>query len=137
MSDQARWELADQKLPTPCRQTLESLQEHWEGLTCFLDDLRVPLENNGSERQVRGPALGRKNYYGSGALWSGRLAAMLFSLFSTLKLAQINARKWLRWYLESCAQNGGRAPADITPFLPWNLPLERRIETTLDPNDSS
>jgi len=137
MSDQARWELADQKLPTPCRQTLESLQEHWEGLTRFLDDLRVPLDNNGSERQVRGPALGRKNYYGSGALWSGRLAAMLFSLFSTLKLAKINARKWLRWYLESCAQNGGRAPADITPFLPWNLSLERRIETALDPDDSS
>ena len=40
---------------------------------------RIPLDNNASERQVRGPALGRKNYYGSGALWSGRLAATLFS----------------------------------------------------------
>jgi transposase len=63
-----------------CRTTLESLQEHWQGLTRFLDDRRIPLDNNSSERQVRRPALGRKNYYGSGALWSGLLAAMLFSL---------------------------------------------------------
>jgi transposase len=137
MYNQARFELADQKLPTPCRKTLESLQEHWDGLTRFLDDLRIPLDNNGSERQARGPALGRKNYYGSGALWSGSLAAMLFSLFSTLALAKLNVRKWLRWYLDSCAQNGGRVAPDITPFLPWNMSREKRIEMIVDPNDSS
>jgi transposase len=57
--------------------------------------LRIPLDNNASERQNRGPALGRKNYDGSGALWSGRLAAMLFSIFATLRLSKINVRKWL------------------------------------------
>ena len=88
MQAQAEAELADPKLPTPCRKVLESLQEHWAGLTRFVDDLRIPLDNNASERQARGPALGRKNYYGSGALWSGRLAAMLFSLFATLTLVQ-------------------------------------------------
>jgi len=137
MHDQVRSQLADQKLPAPCRTTLESLQEHWVGLTRFLDDRRIPLDNNRSERQVRGPALGRKNYYGSGALWSGRLAAMLFSLFATLRLTKINVRKWLTWYLESCAENGGRAPADITPHLPWSMPREKRTEMALDPNDSS
>ena len=62
---QADAELADPKLPTPCRKVLVSLQEHWDGLTRFVDDLRIPLDNNASERQARGPALGRKNYYGS------------------------------------------------------------------------
>ena len=88
MQTQAATELADPRLPTPCRNVLASLQEHWTGLTRFLDDLRIPLDNNASERRVRGPALGRKNYYGSGALWSGRLAAMLFSFFATLGLAK-------------------------------------------------
>ena len=77
------------------------------GLTRFVDDLRIPLDNNASERQARGPALGRKNYYGSGALWSGRLAAAMFSLLATLSLAKLNIRKWLRWYLQSCVANGG------------------------------
>src|SRR5215213_6042697 len=137
MQAQADVELADAKLPTPCRKVLASLQEHWDGLTRFLDDPRIPLDNNASERQVRGPALGRKNYYGSGALWSGRLAAMLFSLFATLTLAKINIRTWLTWFLESCAETGGQVPSDIGPFLPWKMSEERRREMALDPDDSS
>jgi transposase len=137
MSIQANAELADPKLSTPCRKVLVSLQEHWDGLTRFVDDLRIPLDNNASERQVRGPAVGRKNYYGSGALWSGRLAAMLFSLFATLTMAKINSRKWLTWFLQSCAQAGGQAPGEIKQFLPWNMCQEKRRETTLNPDDDS
>jgi transposase len=137
MRAQTDAELADPKLPTPCRKVLTSLQEHWAGLTHFLDDPRIPLDNNASERQARNPALGRKNYYGSGSLWSGRLAAMLFSLFATLTLAKINIRIWLTWYLESCAENGGQVPSDIDPFLPWKMSVEKRRELAIDPNDSS
>jgi transposase len=137
MEAQAAAELADPKLPTPCRKVLTSLQEHWTGLTRFLEDRRIPLDNNASERRARGPALGRKNDYGSGAIWSGRLAAMLFSLFATLNLAKINVRTWLTWYLESCAENGGRVPLDIDPFLPWKMPVEKRREMAIGPNDSS
>jgi hypothetical protein len=73
--------------------------------------------------------LGRKNYYGSGALWSGRLAATLFSILATLERWQINPRQRLQWDLQSCAEAGSQAPKDIKPFLPWNLSSERR--TTL------
>jgi hypothetical protein len=38
-------ELADLKLPTPCRNVLVSLQEHWDGLTQFFGDLRIPPDN--------------------------------------------------------------------------------------------
>ena len=137
MQTQANAELADPKLPTPCRKVLTSLQEHWTGLTRFLDDPRIPLDNNASERRVRSPALGRKNYYGSGSQWSGRLAAMLFSLFATLALSKINIRAWLTWFLESCAENGGRVPSDINPFLPWKMSVEKRRELVIDPDDSS
>ncbi len=119
-------ELADSQLRTPCQKVLESLQNHWQGLTLFVDDPRIPMDNNASERRLRGPALGRKNYYGSGALWSGRLAAMLFSIFATLKLWKLNPRKWLQWYLTSCAEAGGQPPAAIAGFLPWNLTDEQR-----------
>jgi transposase len=137
MHAQAEAELADLKLLTPCRKVLVSLREHWTGLTRFLDDRRIPLDNNASERRIRGPALGRKNYYGSGALWSGRLAATLFSLFATLTMAEINVRTWLRWYLESCAENGGRAPSNISRFLPWKMSVENRREMAIDPKDST
>jgi transposase len=137
MRTRAKAELADPRLPTPCHEVLASLQEHWTGLTRFLDDPRIPLDNNASERRARGPAVARKNYYGSGALWSGRLAAMLFSLFATLDLAKINIRIWLTWFLQSCADNGGQAPSEIDPFLPWTMSSEQRREMAIAPDDSS
>jgi hypothetical protein len=37
----------------------------WPGLTRFLDDARIPLDNNATERGLRGMVVGRKNHYGS------------------------------------------------------------------------
>jgi transposase len=131
MQQQLDAELADPALRMPVGKVLTSLQEHWSGLTLFVDDPRIPMDNNRSERLLRGPALGRKNYYGSGALWSGRLAAALFSLLATLKLWKINPRLWLHWYLQSCAEAGGQAPKAIDRFLPWNLSEEMRAKLSL------
>ncbi len=121
-------ELARAGLATPCRKALESLHEHWDGLTRFVDDPRIPMDNNASERHAHGPAVARKNFYGSGSLWSGRLAAALFSIFATLSLWKLNARKWLMWYFEHYAMAGGKVPEDIQPFLPWNLDAGKRSE---------
>ena len=126
MHAEAGKELSDSKLREPCRKVLESLEEHWTGLTQFVEDSRIPMDNNASEREVRGPAVARKNFYGSGSLWSGRLAAMMFSLFATLVRWKLNPQRWLTWYFESCAAAGGKAPEDIQPFLPWNLSDEHR-----------
>src|SRR5436305_13059096 len=90
------------------------------------------MDNNTAERSERGPVVGRKNYYGSGAVWAGRLAAMMFSLFQTLALGNINPRLWLTAYLEACAMAGGKAPPDLESYLPWNLTAERRQEWSLN-----
>ena len=121
MRQQCETELAQPEIREPIKKTLESLGKHWEGLTRFVEDPRIPMDNNKSERMVRGPATGRKNYYGSGSDWSGRLAEHLFSIFATLAHWKINPRNWLVCYLQQCADSGARAPDDIEPFLPWNL----------------
>jgi transposase len=126
MKKQMEAELARADLATPCRKALESLREHWVGLTRFVDDPRIPMDNNASERRGRGPAVARKNFYGSGSEWSGQLAAAAFSIFATLSMGKINPRKWLTWYFEECAAAGGKVPADIQRFLPWNLSDEKK-----------
>lgn len=79
------------------------------------------MDNNSAERAIRNPVLGRKNYYGSGSIWSAELAAMMFSQLQTIELWQLNPRHWLQDYLTACAKLGGIAPADLTPFLPWSM----------------
>ena len=115
------------------RKICKSLLTHWSGLTLFVENPEVPLDNNVAENTIRGPVTGRKNYYGSGSLWSATLAASAFSMFKTLGLWDINTRHWLSSYLTACAENGGEPPADITPWLPWSMDQARRDELARPP----
>ena len=130
MQTQVASELAQgTSLREPCRKVLASLQVHWKGLTRFIDDLRIPLDNNRSERAMRSVGLGRKNYSGSTSVWSGSLTAAMFSIIATLNLHGLNPRKWLTWYLN--ARAGGPVPPDVSPYLPWNLTPDQRAELSL------
>ena len=100
---------------------LKSLSNHWEGLCVFVDHPEIPMDNNGSERTLRNPVVGRKNYYGSGAIWSARFTAVMFSIFETLEVWKINQLEWLSDYFRACALAGGNPPTDVTEFLPWNI----------------
>jgi transposase len=128
---QGEAELVDPELHPARRKVLESLGNHWTGLTVFVAHPEVPMDNNTAERAERGPVVGRKNYYGSGAVWAGRLAAMQFSLSQTLCLWKLNPRAWLTAYLTACAEAGGVAPGEVERFLPWNLSDEDRRRWSL------
>jgi len=119
-------ELSDLELHPVRRKLLVSLGNHWNGLTLFIDHPEIPMDNNTAERTLRLLVCGRKQFFGSRAVWAGHLAANLFSLFATLQLWAINPRKWLSAYLHACAQAGGQAPPDAARWLPWNLPLPER-----------
>lgn len=110
---------------------LKSLHNHWDGLTVFVDHPEVPMDNNTAERAHRGPVVGRKNFYGSGSLWSGRLAAMLFSLFQTIQLWKMDVRRWLTHYLNACATAHGQPPTDPHNYLPWNMTADQRQQMSL------
>ena len=121
-------EQAQPGLAPACRKVLESLDAHWAGLTVFVDHPEVPMDNNAAERAERGPVVGRKNYYGSGAVWAGELAALLFSVLQTLRLWGLEAQRWLTSYLTACAANGGQAPPDLRRWLPWRMTEAERGE---------
>ncbi len=61
-------QLQDKSLAWLAKKVLESLSEHFAGLTVFVDHPEVPIDNNKAERVQRGPVVGRKNYYGSECL---------------------------------------------------------------------
>jgi transposase len=133
-ADMARAAAAEQAqavLPLACRKVLESMSAPWAGLTVFVDHPEVPMDNNAAERVERGPVVGRKNYYGSGAVWAGQFAAVLFSVFETLRLWGLNAQQWLTGYLTACAANGGQPLPELRRWLPWRMTEAERAELKL------
>lgn len=119
-------ELKSENLHPAARSALKSLYNHWNGLLIFVDHPEIPMDNNLSERKLREPVLGRKNYYGCGSQWSGDLTAALFTIFQTARLNHLHPKRFLRAYLEACAQNQGNPPKNIDSFLPWNLSEEQK-----------
>jgi len=81
--------------------------------------------NNTAERGLRHSVVGRKNYYGSSAVWSGELAAVMFTIFETVKRWNLNPHTWLIAYLHKCAING-EMPESIDAFLPWNMTEQQK-----------
>jgi transposase len=120
--------LEDATLHRAQKKVLNSLKTHWSGLTVFVEHPQTPMDNNKAENSHRNPVTGRKNYYGSGAVWSAELAAMLFSILQTIVLWGLNPRHWLQAFLTACAENGGQPLTDLTPFLPWTMDEARLIQ---------
>ena len=85
----------------------------WDRLTRFVDDARIPLDNNATERAIRGPVVGRKNHYGSKSRRGTQVAATLYSILETLKLHAIDPAA----YLMAAVQAADRGEA----LLPWQF----------------
>ena len=98
---------------------LENIEVYWQGLSMVLADPMLDMDNNAAERAIRGPVIGRKNYWGCLKEWSGHLAMIMFTIFQTLLLWGVNPRTWLSDYLSACAAQGG-VPRDLARFLPWS-----------------
>jgi transposase len=100
---------------------LATLDREWEGLARHRDYPDLPLDNNTSERALRTPVVGRKNYYGSHAAWSAHLAARVWTITATAERHGLEPLTHLTDYLNACATNGGKPPEDqaLQRFLPW------------------
>lgn len=118
-------ELEDPNLYAAQREILESAIRHWAGLTVFVKDPLVPLDNNRAERLLRVVALARKNFYGTYADWSGEFTAYCLTIIQTAIMHGLEPMAYIKYYLETCAKAGG-VPKDLEPLLPWNIPAEIR-----------
>jgi len=87
---------------------------NWSKLTLFLDNPRIWLDNNLTERCLRGPVVGRRNHFGSKSEKGTRVASILYSLLETAKLNGVDPAR----YLEVVVQRSRANPGTVT--FPWD-----------------
>jgi transposase len=96
---------------------IEYMSRRWSKATLFFEHPDVPLDNNGAERAIRGPVVGRKNHYGSRSRRGTEVAAVFYSLIESAKLADVEPAEYLRR-----AAVAALADADALPILPHEQP---------------
>ena len=89
----------------------------WQGLTRFIDDGRIELDNNTVERSIRPIALNRKNALFAGSDGGAEHWATIASLVETCKLNEVDPLAYLIDVLSKIV--GGHANRDIDQLLPW------------------
>ena len=89
----------------------------WQGLTRFIDDGRIELDNNTVERTIRPIALNRKNALFAGSDGGAGHWATIASLIETCKLNDIDPLAYLNDVLARIAN--GHPNSEIEQLLPW------------------
>jgi transposase len=88
---------------------------HWQGLSRFLEDPRIPLDNNLAERELRGVVIGRKNHYGSRSQRGIEVAAILYSLTESAKLVGAEPHSYLLRATRAALERPGTVTLPIKP----------------------
>jgi len=116
-----RQQMVGPALHPAAAKVLATLDREWDGLARHRDFPDLDLDNNRSERALRTPVVGRKNYYGSHAEWSAHLAARVWTITATAERHGLEPLTYLTEYLNACADAGGRPPDGkaLNRFLPW------------------
>ena len=68
--------------------------KNYDGLTLFIGNLLVPIDNNAQERNLRSSVIGRKTWYGTHSKKGAETMAILFSIVESCKLNKINPRSY-------------------------------------------
>jgi transposase len=89
----------------------------WEGLTRFIDDGRIELDNNAVERSIRPIALNRKNTLFAGSDGGAEHWAAIASLIETCKLNDVDPLAYLIDVFTRIVN--GHSNSAIDQLLPW------------------
>ena len=91
--------LDEQKLVTLAKSPLGKATTYtlnnWAALNTFTRYGALSIDNNRSERALRGMAVGRKNWLFMGSSKGGKTAAIITSFIATCKLHDVNPRAYL------------------------------------------
>jgi transposase len=88
-------------------------------LSRYVNDGRINIDNNLIENTIRPLALGRKNYLFCGNDASAYRAAIVYSLISTCKAADVDPRTWMEDVLRKIPYYQ-RDQRDLAELLPFN-----------------
>lgn len=111
----AKLETISQK--TKLAEAIRYALPRWAGLTLFLDDGRVEIDNNTVERAIRPLALTRKNALFAGSDGGAEHWAILASLIETAKLNDVDSQAYITDVITRIV--GGHPQSRIDELMPW------------------
>ena len=103
---------------------LQYALNRWDALARYVDDGRLSIDNNLSERLLRGIAVTRKNFLFVGSDAGGQRAAIIYTIAETAKLNGLDPEAYIAAVLDRLAH--GHPISHLDELLPWNFKVQRQ-----------
>ena len=100
---------------SPLGMALQYTLARWDKLNVYTRDGNLRIDNNLVENSIRPVAIGRKNYLFAGNHEAAGRSAMLYSLFATCKLHNVNPIEWLTYVFENINDHKINEIEDLLP----------------------
>lgn len=95
---------------------------HWDALNIYLQDGRLEIDNNKSERSIKPFVIGRKNWLFHGNDIGAQAGSILFSLIETCKQHKVDVFSWLKYVLANIHR--AETVEKLEKLLPYNIDPE-------------
>ncbi len=111
-------------------QAISYCRNQWDKLSAFLQDGRLELDNNRSERSIKPFVIGRKNFLFSNTPKGAKASATIYSIVESAKENGLNPYSYLQYLFEKLPNIDIEDQSTIDELLPWSnaLPSECRIQ---------
>ena len=106
---------------SPLGMAINYALKHWKDLGRFLEDGRLEIDNNETERYIKGFVIGRKNFLFSDTVYGAEALAQHYSLMVTAKMHNLDPYKYYLTILKRIPHC--KTFEDYDQLLPWNIKL--------------
>jgi transposase len=111
-------EIQGEVLPkSPAGRALSYALKNWTALNRYCDDGDLEIDNNATERSIRGVAVGRRNWTFFGSDQGGKTAAVLRSFVASCQRAGVEP---FAWFKDVLSRIGSHPINRIAELLPHN-----------------
>ena len=93
--------------------------KHWPGLTQYLNNGHLPIDNNGAENGIRPFVIGRKNWLFADTQRGAEASAKLYSIIETSKANGHDVYHYLGYLFKQLPL--AKTEQDVQALLPWNV----------------
>jgi hypothetical protein len=95
----------------------------WDKLVAFLEDGRLEIDNNRSERSIKSVVIGRKAWLFSNTPQGARASAIIYSIVETSIANELNPYYYLRYLFEQLPNLDLTDIDALDQILPWSTTL--------------
>ena len=110
-------------------QAIKYCRNQWSRLTMFLEDGRLEIDNNRSERAIKPFVIGRKNWMFAASMKGAKASAIVYSIVETAKENHLNPLNYLTFVFEQLPLIDLSDKEALDQLLPWSktLPADCRV----------